>query len=440
MNKPRTKQTQPTKQTVSISSIKIGKRMRSETGSLDRLEESIEKHGLLQPIGITPKNQLVFGHRRLLACNQLGLEEIEVRIVDTNAIFDAEIDENILRKQYTPSELVAIVDSIHGFGHGGDRRSDQADKSKLELTLKEACERVGWSDGTYRRAKAAVDNCIEEVVIRMDDGDLSIAAADELAKFPEVVQEAFLSKRHDEDKLTARGVKKQVNRVQNAMQREELQKQRVKKNKSSDLKTFHCRFQDLGETAKLEPNSATLICVDVPYGADFIDQLDDLGSFCKTFLKEGGTAAIHLGILRLDEKLKLLVKHLTYQWMAVSFWDSTPTPIQPLEEKRIYNSWIPIVLLSKGEWERDSTFVDLIGPNKAEKDWHKWQRPLPELLRIVEEFSNEGDLVIDPCCASSTTGIACQSLNRRYVGSDLDKAAVVLSQDRLAGKDPPPKV
>ena len=436
MNKSRTRK-RP--ETVSVSSIKVAKRMRNEVGNLDQLAESIETHGLLQPIGITLKNQLVFGLRRLKACEKLGMKEIDVRIVDTDAIYDAQIDENIVRKQYTPSELVAIVDSIHGFGHGGDRRSDQAGKSKLELTLKEACERVGWSDGTYRRAKAAVDNCIEEVVIRMDDGDLSIAAADELAKFPEVVQEAFLSKRHDEDKLTARGVKKQVNRVQNAMQREELQKRPVKKNKNSDIKTFHCRFQDLGETAKLEPNSATLICADVPYGADFIDQLDDLGLFCKTYLKEGGTAAIHLGNLRLDEKLQLLTKHLTYQWMAVSYWDSTPTPIQPLEEKRIYNSWIPIALLSKGKWQRDSTFVDLIGPNEAEKDWHDWQRPLPELLRIVETFSSQGELVIDPCCASSTTGAACQALNRRYLGCDLDKAAVVLSQDRLAGKDPPPK-
>ncbi len=437
MNKSRTKNS--VKQTVSVPSIKVSKRMRSEVGNLDQLAESIDTHGLLQPIGITPKNQLVFGHRRLLACKQLGWEEIEVRIVDTNAIFDAQIDENILRKQYTPSELVAIVDSIRGFQHGGDRRSDQADKSNLDLKLKEACERVGWSTGTYNRAKAVVNNCIDEVVGKMDEGELSIAAADELAKSPEAVQKAVLAKRLDEDKWTARGVKKQVNRVNNQRQRDDLQKRRVKKNTNSDLKTFHCRFQDLGETAKLEPNSATLICADVPYGADFIDQLDDLGLFCKTYLKEGGTAAIHLGNLRLDEKLELLTKHLTYQWMAVSYWDSTPTPIQPLTEKRIYNSWIPIVLLSKGEWERDSTFVDLIGPNEAEKDWHDWQRPLPELLRIVEKFSVEGDLVIDPCCASSTTGAACQALNRRYLGCDLDKAAVILSQDRLAGKDPPPK-
>ena len=353
---------------------------------MDQLAESIETHGLLQPIGITLKNQLVFGLRRLKACKQLGMNEIEVQIVDTNAIFDAEIDENILRKQYTPSELVAIVDSIRGFQHGGDRRSDQADKSKLDLKLKEACERVGWSTGTYNRAKAVVDNCIDIVVEEMDCGELSVAAAAELTKSPKVVQEAVMEKRIDEDRWTARGIRKQINRVTNEQQREELQKRPVKKNKNSDIKTFHCRFQDLGETAKLEPNSATLICADVPYGADFIDQLDDLGLFCKTYLKEGGTAAIHLGNLKLDEKLQLLTKHLTYQWMAVSYWDSTPTPIQPLEEKRIYNSWIPIVLLSKGKWQRDSTFVDLIGPNEAEKEWHDWQRPLPELLRIVEKF------------------------------------------------------
>ena len=48
-----------------ISTIKIGTQFRKEMGDLEELAESI-RQGLLQPIGITPKRELVFGYRRLL--------------------------------------------------------------------------------------------------------------------------------------------------------------------------------------------------------------------------------------------------------------------------------------------------------------------------------------------------------------------------------------
>jgi predicted RNA methylase len=50
----------------------------------------------------------------------------------------------------------------------------------------------------------------------------------------------------------------------------------------------------------------------------------------------------------------------------------------------------------------------------------------------VRYFSTPGDLVVDPCAGSFTTAVACHRLGRRFVGCDVDKAAVVVGQERLA--------
>jgi ParB-like chromosome segregation protein Spo0J len=52
---------------VKISDIKLGTRYRKAMGDIEGLAESINETELLQPIGITPDNELIFGERRLRA-------------------------------------------------------------------------------------------------------------------------------------------------------------------------------------------------------------------------------------------------------------------------------------------------------------------------------------------------------------------------------------
>ena len=60
---------------------------------------------------------------------------------------------------------------------------------------------------------------------------------------------------------------------------------------------------------------------------------------------------------------------------------------------------------------------------KWEKEFgkHPTQKPLPLLTRIILASSKENDWILDPFCGSSTTGIAANIFNRRYLGLDLDK-------------------
>jgi hypothetical protein len=40
------------------------------------------------------------------------------------------------------------------------------------------------------------------------------------------------------------------------------------------------------------------------------------------------------------------------------------------------------------------------------------------LERLIEDYSEPGDLVVDPCAGGFTTGIACQRTGRRFIGGD----------------------
>src|SRR4051812_34537068 len=112
---------------LNIGEIKIGTRQRKDYGDLAELAASIEEHGLLQPIGVTSGSELVFGERRLRAFRDvLGRKTIPTRIVEVKSVLLGQIAENTMRKDYTVSERVAIVETLRGYCHGGDRRSDQA--------------------------------------------------------------------------------------------------------------------------------------------------------------------------------------------------------------------------------------------------------------------------------------------------------------------------
>lgn len=49
---------------------------------LTDLEQSLEAHGLLEPLAITKDNIVISGHRRLVAMKNLGWTECDVRFVE----------------------------------------------------------------------------------------------------------------------------------------------------------------------------------------------------------------------------------------------------------------------------------------------------------------------------------------------------------------------
>lgn len=71
--------------------------------------------------------------------------------------------------------------------------------------------------------------------------------------------------------------------------------------------------------------------------------------------------------------------------------------------------------------------------SSAEKVYgkHPTQKPIYLLERIILASTNENDVVLDPFCGSSTTGVACKRLKRKYIGVDNSNEYIELSKERL---------
>ena len=63
-------------------------------------------------------------------------------------------------------------------------------------------------------------------------------------------------------------------------------------------------------------------------------------------------------------------------------------------------------------WEKDSKTIPKI---------HPAQKPVNVIKKLIEIFTDEGDVVIDPCAGSGSTGRACQELNREFYGFEISK-------------------
>lgn len=182
--------------TMRIADIQVGNRARKDMGDLQPLMDSIEKTGLLQPIGVNQENVLIFGGRRLEAFKLLGRKEIPVWTLDVPSIMQAEYDENEIRKQFDVSERVALADALMEEERAAAKERMLAGKAADTLgsndprvdkgkARKFAAQRAGLgSEGTYQRAKVAVAHGIPEVVDAMDRGDISPNMASTVAKFP----------------------------------------------------------------------------------------------------------------------------------------------------------------------------------------------------------------------------------------------------------------
>jgi hypothetical protein len=173
--------------------IHIGERHRKDMGDLEVLAASIATEGLLQPVGITEENLLVFGERRLRAIRDvLKQATIAARIVRVSSILAGEYAENEIRKDFTPSERVAIGKAIEA--EIGKRQGQRTDQELVRncpqvatgvKTREIAAAKAGFdSPRTYERAKKVVEKAVDEVLAQMDSGDLSISAAAVIAEQP----------------------------------------------------------------------------------------------------------------------------------------------------------------------------------------------------------------------------------------------------------------
>ncbi len=83
-------------------------------------------------------------------------------------------------------------------------------------------------------------------------------------------------------------------------------------------------------------------------------------------------------------------------------------------------------------YEKSPDNVLRSGFSKGEGGLHIAQKPVKLLRALIELTTLPGQLVLDPFCGSGSTLVAAKSVNRNYLGFDLDHEAVKVAKERLA--------
>ena len=79
------------------------------------------------------------------------------------------------------------------------------------------------------------------------------------------------------------------------------------------------------------------------------------------------------------------------------------------------------------DWERDTDTPKV----------HPTQKPIGLLKKLIDIFTDEGDVVIDPCCGSGSTLLAAQTLDRKSYGFEVDRNFYNDAINKLLGKYQP---
>ena len=119
-----------------------------------------------------------------------------------------------------------------------------------------------------------------------------------------------------------------------------------------------------------------------------------------------------------------------FEFQQILIWDKgNATP------NRYYlNAFEMILMLRKGSAKNINNMgtTNIIRTkNIIGNKYHPTEKPVELMEILVENSSNENDLVMDCFMGAGATGIACRNLNRNFIGIEIDERYYKIAQDRI---------
>lgn len=238
--------------------------------TIRELAESIEEHGLIQPILVRPLDngmyQIVAGERRWRALRMLGWQDKEIPVVikelDDEETAKIALVENVLREDLNPIDEAKAYNELI---------------EKYDMTQESVAKLVG-------KARSSVTNSLrilklpENVVTMVRDGDLSAGAAKALLPLTDEEQISELALKSSKGEMTVRQLEKAVAKLSEP--EKEKKEEKPKKNQT------YYKEMEIALSQSLERK------VKVTYGKgkgklviDFFDK-DDLKAIAEMLTKE----------------------------------------------------------------------------------------------------------------------------------------------------------
>lgn len=222
----------------------------------------------------------------------------------------------------------------------------------------------------------------------------------------------------------------------------------------------------------IEDKSVDMICCDLPYGttANAWDSVIPFGPLWKQYsrvIKDHGAVVLFsqmpFGAKLIESAPKSLPFRHEWIWektRATGFLNSHHVPLKAHENILVFYKHLPtynpqfsagkpyrsvkkgamtsnyrvtkgtnIVSQSDGRrYPRDVIRIE----NGNSKSFHPTQKPTRLLDYLIKTYTNSGDLVLDNCMGSGSTGVSCVETGRSFIGMEMDAFYFEIAQQRIS--------
>jgi 16S rRNA G966 N2-methylase RsmD len=195
----------------------------------------------------------------------------------------------------------------------------------------------------------------------------------------------------------------------------ENRKEKEKESRGKKISGIEIRKGDFKEVLS-DVYDIDAIITDPPYPAEYLDCFSELSKYASEHLKNDGWLVVYSGQYNLPEVIKRLSEHMTYVWTFCLYHIGKK---QLVNGVNIMCGWKPILIFSKGKKKMRFSVYDVIESEQREKHSHAWQQSESGVLRLIEAFTEPGQLVVDPFSGSGTFCKAAIENGRKAIGAEI---------------------
>ena len=192
----------------------------------------------------------------------------------------------------------------------------------------------------------------------------------------------------------------------------------------------------------IKPNGAIVLTAVNPFASLLIASNLDMYKYEWIWEKEQGSnfATVNFQPFRVHEQVLIFsYGKITYTPKGgYMVYNPQKTAGKPYTMKR---SGMTENLATKEGYERtDGEYDGMRHPRTVlkfnkETGLHPTQKPVSLFEFLIKTYSNEGDLILDNCAGSGTTGVACKNLNRNYILIEKEPEYIDIINKRLDSLD-----
>ena len=127
------------------------------------------------------------------------------------------------------------------------------------------------------------------------------------------------------------------------------------------------------------------------------------------------------------------IGHYADKIQNIIVWEKT-NPM-PASGNNITNAYEYIIVLGNEPLKSNETYTkNHITTNICRNEFHKVHKAVmnQELSDwLIEKFTKEGDIILDPFMGTGTTGVSCKKYNRKFIGIELVEKYFKIAEERL---------